>query len=351
MDIIRRLDEHLWREFVDNNPQGRIFHTPEMFQVFANATNHKPELWAVTNGDEQVLALLLPVRLALMDGLLRYFTTRSVVYGGILYASDSVRENALMLLLQTYAQEVGISLFTELRHQTDSQCLQPVLQQCSYKFEEHDNYLINLALPVEQVWGNISKSARKKIRQAENKNMLVIEELHDHDKLSNWYALLQKTYKAARIPLADYSLFEAAFDVLYPKGMIQFLLGRVQDKYVAASVALLYKDIIYGWYRGFDREYGSYLPNDLMVWHLLKWGAENGYRVFDFGGAGKSGANYGPRQFKAKFGGELVSYGRSVCVHRPMTLKLSELSYQFYRRFLYKLSESEQIGSTKESDE
>lgn len=351
MEILRRLDEHQWREYVDSNTEGQIFHTPEMFQVFAKTRNYKPELWAVTDEDKQVLALMSPVKISLWNGLLKYFASRSVVYGGILCNPAFMQDDALTLLLQTYTQEVRGSLFTELRHRTDTSAIQPILQGCSYRFEEHDNYLVNLALPVEEIWRNISKSARKKIRQAENKHALVIEELHDRNHLPMWYSLLQKTYKKARIPLTSYSLFEAAFDILYPKGMIQFLLGRVQDQCVAASVALLYKDVIYGWYRGFDREYGAYLPNDLMVWHLLKWGAENGYRVFDFGGAGKPGTNYGPRQFKAKFGGTLVCPGRSICVHRPVALKASEWGYRFYRGYLYKSSENEQIESKKESDE
>lgn len=71
-----------------------------------------------------------------------------------------------------------------------------------------------------------------------------------------------------------------------------------------------------------------------MVWQVLEWGATKGYRTFDFGGAGKPGEDYGPRRFKAKFGGTLVNYGRNVCVHAPMRLKLSEKVYNIARRFL-----------------
>jgi lipid II:glycine glycyltransferase (peptidoglycan interpeptide bridge formation enzyme) len=144
--------------------------------------------------------------------------------------------------------------------------------------------------------------------------------------------MFQQTYRTAHIPLADVSLFEAAFDILQPKGMIKFLLGRVEDTYVAASAALLYKDVIYGWYRGFNRTYSAYLPNDLMVWHILKWGAENGYRTFDFGGAGKPGEDYGPRKFKAKFGGQLLEFGRNTCIHTKLRLQISQIAYRLYRQ-------------------
>jgi len=333
MQLVRSLDTEAWRRVIQEHPGGNVFHTPEMFQVFARAQGHRPTLWAVADDQSQVLALLLPVRVTLMQGLLKTLTTRSVVYGGLFCPAGAGQQQALALLLEAYVHKRRPSLFTELRHLHDSSSYQPVLQAHGFEFEEHQDFLVNLDLPVEQVWTNIHKSARKKIRQAENRNALTIEELQDRTQLPRWYALLQKTYTTARIPLAHYSLFEAAFDILYPKGMAQFLLGRVQDRCIAASVALLYKDKIYGWYRGFDREYGHYLPNDLMVWHLLKWGVEHGYRAFDFGGAGKPGEEYGPRRFKAKFGGELVSYGRNTCTHWPLLLKLSRLNYQIYRRF------------------
>jgi lipid II:glycine glycyltransferase (peptidoglycan interpeptide bridge formation enzyme) len=70
----------------------------------------------------------------------------------------------------------------------------------------------------------------------------------------------------------------------------------------------------------------------MLIWHILEWGAGHGYRLYDFGGAGKPGEAYGVRDFKAKFGGELVCYGRNVCEHAPQLLKFSKLGYSLYRK-------------------
>jgi lipid II:glycine glycyltransferase (peptidoglycan interpeptide bridge formation enzyme) len=116
--------------------------------------------------------------------------------------------------------------------------------------------------------------------------------------------------------------------------MIKLLLGCRDGNFVAASAALLYKQTIYGWYRGFNRDYSASLPNDQMVWHMLKWGAENGYQVFNFGGAGKPSEPYGPRSFKAKFGGRLVNYGRHVSIHHTGLFRVSRLAYEIGRYIL-----------------
>jgi lipid II:glycine glycyltransferase (peptidoglycan interpeptide bridge formation enzyme) len=61
----------------------------------------------------------------------------------------------------------------------------------------------------------------------------------------------------------------------------------------------------------------------------------HGYRIYDFGGAGRPGEPYGVRDFKAKFGGELVDFGRHSYVHSPGRLKLTNLAYRFYRKILW----------------
>jgi lipid II:glycine glycyltransferase (peptidoglycan interpeptide bridge formation enzyme) len=133
------------------------------------------------------------------------------------------------------------------------------------------------------------------------------------------------------VPLAQLSLFEAAFDVLRPKGMAKFLIARVEDAPVACSIELPYKKTIYGWYGGCDRSYSEYLPNELIIWHILEWGAHNGYHIYDFGGAGHPDEVYGVRDFKAKFGGRLVNFGRYRCEHTRL-LKLMKWGYSVYRK-------------------
>ena len=334
LHVTRSLPKDQWRDFVENNPQGNIFHTPEMFQVFARAKGHRPTLWAaIDNG--QILALLLPVQITLKGGLLHRLTTRAVVYGSVLCAPGPQGQEALDLLLRTYTREVdGAPLFTELRNLSDLETIQPILQKHGFAYEEHLNYLIDLNRPVEAIMQDIGSRTRKKIRRGLRWEALTIEELSRREQLFHWYAILQQTYNQAQIPLAHCSFFEAAFDVLYPRGMIKFLIARVDEAYAAVSVELLHRDIVYGWYGGMDRAYSQFYPNELLTWHILEWGAKNGYKTYDFGGAGKPDEDYGPRKFKAKFGGELVCFGRNTCIHAPFSLRLSELGYKIYRRLL-----------------
>jgi lipid II:glycine glycyltransferase (peptidoglycan interpeptide bridge formation enzyme) len=186
----------------------------------------------------------------------------------------------------------------------------------------------------EKLFNKIGKRTRKHIHRAIRQNNINIKEIKDHSMMSEIYRLLKKTYKRARIPLADKSLFESAFDILQPAGMAKFFIARKNGSPAAGSVELMYKDTVYGWYQGFDRKYSKYNPNELLIWNILEWSSTNGYSTYDFGGAGRPDENYGVRDFKAKFGGTLYDFGRFNYIHSPIKLKLSKLGYRILRRYL-----------------
>jgi serine/alanine adding enzyme len=335
IQIVDSLDDKVWRAFVDQHPCSNIFHTPEMFQVFEHACGYRPHLHAAVDGDGQVQALLLPVQVTLMNGFLRRLTTRSIAYGGVLYSNSPAGELSLETLVRAYTKNGSReALFTELRNMSDPCAIQPVLSQYGFIYEEHLDYLIDLSVSPGVVLQNIGARTRKHIRQALRKGTVIVEELCEPDLLPVWYELVRKSYTAARVPLADRSLFEAAFRILQPRGMAQFWLARIDSTYVAASVELLYKDVIYGWYSGVDRAYARETPGELLMWRVLEKGSMTGYKIYDFGGAGRPDEAYGVRDFKAKFGGQLVSYGRNLKVNSPNLLRLSEAGYGIYRYLL-----------------
>ena len=335
LSIVNSLEENAWREFVYHHPQGNIFHTPEMFEVFKRTKGYSPQLWASLGAQGEVLAVLPLVNITLHSGLLRRLTTRAIAYGGALSSPGAAGREGVDALLRTYFERaVNQVLFTQLRHQSDAGDIRPILEQNGFQYEDHLNYLIDIGCSPEQLLLNIGSRTRKHIRKGLRRGKVTVEILTQREQIEDWYNLVRLTYNLARIPLADRSLFEATFDVLQPQGMVKFWLAKVGDFNAAASVELIYKDTIYGWYGGVDRAYASEVPGELLMWHILKWGAENGYHVYDFGGAGKPNEKYGVRDFKAKFGGNLVCYGRDTFVPNRILLNISTSVYKIYQKFL-----------------
>jgi hypothetical protein len=335
MEIVNNLDIDIWKKYVDNHPQGNIFHTPEIFEVFKNAKDFHPEIWAVIDNQRCLKALFLPVRISYLGSVLPDFTTRAVSYGSFLLDQSKDGLKALSILLKEYLNSKRNSIvFTEIRNLYDFGHLKEIIAREGFIFENYLTYLIDLNMSREKLFNKIGKRTRKHIRRAIRQKDISINEVKDRSMVSEVYDLLKKTYKHAKILLANKSLFESAFDILQPAGMAKFLIAEKNGTPAAGSVELIYKDTVYGWYQGFDRKYSKYNPNELLIWNILEWSSTNGYRTYDFGGAGRPHENYGVRDFQAKFGGTLYDFGRFNYIHAPAKLILSKLGYRILRRYL-----------------
>ena len=105
MIVVNTLDRQVWRKFVDDQPLGNVFHTPEMFDVFLHTRGYQPFLWAVVDDGGQVLALFTPVQITLMRGILGFFSRRNVAFGSVLAIEGEQGKQALALLLKTYNEK------------------------------------------------------------------------------------------------------------------------------------------------------------------------------------------------------------------------------------------------------
>lgn len=333
--IVRQLDRQRWSQFVLDHPSANIFHSPEMFDVYQKTRGYKARLWAAVDGQGTVLALILPVQISLMSGPLQRITSRAVVFGSVLAVDGPRGEAALAQMLEAYARDIGGAyLFTELRNVIDLAPLQPVLERSGFIYEEHLNYLVDLTQDEDEMFAKVSRRTRSYIRKAMRQEDLELREVTDRAELPACYELLRQTYQNAQVPLSDISLFENAFDILRPLGLARFMAIYLDGKPIAVTIDLYFKDRVYYWYGGMDRDYSKRHPNEYLRWSVISQGKKEGYAIFDFGGAGRPDQVYGVRDFKAKFGGDLVGYGRNVYEHSPRLLRLSTFGYGVVRKLL-----------------
>lgn len=336
LKIVRELPIDVWKSFVLNHPQGNIYHTPEMFEVWRQTKGFLPELWAAVDGPI-VKALFVSVHITLSNIPIKALATRAVIFGGVICEAGVEGLTALRELLRNYQQRSRrISVFTEIRNVYELGESASMLESMEFKYEGHLNYLVNLDRPMEEIVNSIHSRARKHIRQAIKKGKVRVEEVTDPEKISICYELLLSTFNKAHVPLSDISLFQGAFDQLVRLGMARYTLAYVNDEPVAVSICLLYKKYIIFWYAGSIKKFSSESPNEILILDSLEWGNKNGYHIYDFGGAGKPDEEYGVRDFKSKFGGDLVSFGRNVWTARPVLLGFSKAAYSILRAFLYK---------------
>ena len=330
MKIKKDIDFTAWQAFVDDHPKGNIFQSPLMHEVFLKTKNQEPVFLAVVEGDE-ILGVILGSIHKEFSGLLGKMTSRSIIIGGPLIKDD--RPDVLRLLLQKYSLNVkSKTIFTQVRNLWDWGDLKILFEENGFKYDPHLDILIDISSSREEIWSSLKSKARNKIRKAE-KSQLKFDVINPTQKdIKRIYKILLEVYKKAKIPLSDMSLFESAFDVLGGKDQIKLFVALKNDKIIGFRIGLLFKETIFDWYAGSFEKYYTDNPNDFLPFETMSWGAQNGYKVFDFGGAGKPNQPYGVRDHKLKFGGDLVEFGRFEKVHKSFLMEIAKIGLQIYKR-------------------
>lgn len=148
--------------------------------------------------------------------------------------------------------------------------------------------------------------------------------------------LVRQTYSRVRTPCFKPEIFREVWRRLSPHGHIRINFAEYQGRHVATVAVLVYKGRSYEWFAASNREGDRLDANSALLWDAIKWSANNGCSLFDFGGAGDPNKPYPVRDFKARFRGNLVNYGRFVKVYSPWRYRLSSAGYAVLRGILFR---------------
>ncbi|MBI4787674.1 MAG: GNAT family N-acetyltransferase [Chloroflexi bacterium] len=331
--VVRTLDPKRWDEFVCRHPKGSIFHTRWMMEVYRGTVNYAPSFLAALDPAGEVAALLLSARVQTLPDPLGRLGSRALFYAEPLCREDEVGQQALTVLLREHEAEMrDKTLFAEVRPLHAAGVERTVLERCGYQFEEYLNFLIDLTKPRDELWRAMTNSCRANIRRGLKRGVAIADETTEQG-VEILYDLLRASYARAQVPLADKSLFRCGLEVLGPRDMLRVFIARLDDKPIGASVVLLFKQRVYEWYWGVQRMVSVY-PAEVVTWHRIEWGQQHGYVLYDFGGAGSPYKPYGVRDFKRKFGGERVNFGRYRKIYSPWRMALAEKGYDIARNLV-----------------
>ena len=328
--IIRNISIHNWKYFLKYNSQSNIFQSPEIYEVYKKTKNYDPFLFSAINEKGDIHGILLVVIQKEHSGILGFLSSRSIIWGGPLLKNNN--REVLDLLLTEYNRFIkSRTIYTQFRNlwKWDEELLS-VFSKHGYKVIEHLDILHDLAYPPIEQLMKMHKGRRKNIRRAIKKNVDFCE-ITNKNELVQSLKLIENTYQRIKLPLPDKSLFISAFEILYPKKMIKCFNLVHNNRIIGVRYALCYNNSIYDWFAGSDNNQLDKYPNDYLPYKIMEWGHYNGYKTFDFGGAGKPNEKYGVREFKLKFGGELVNLGRMEKVHKPLFLWVGKVGLLIYK--------------------
>ena len=322
------INREKWSDFVHSHPKGTIFQSPQMYDVFEESANYDPVFLACIDDNNVLQGLMVSGIFSEKSGIAGSLIKRSIVVGGPLLSSHDL----LLEFVSNYEELVkDRAVYSRLANLFDMTNEFDDLNKLGYEYKDHLNYKIDLSQPLEHLWNNLHNTRRRQIRRGIRRGIKT-EVTYEVSNLPDYYEILKQTYLHAGQPLLDLSFFEAAYKNLSANKNIIFFSAYDGDRLIGHRIVLAYNKMLHDWYAGDLFDARDLYTNDVLVWEVIKWGTENGYKDFDFGGAGEPDKEYGVREFKKKFGGNLVNYGNYLKVHQPVKYNLIKKAFPIYKK-------------------
>lgn len=261
--------------------------------------------------------------------LKRFFSRRAIVNGGPYFADDATDQDVKALLAKCKDSLQKQAIYIETRNFRDYSKYRELFESCGFVYEPHYDFIIDTD-SLEIAEANLGKSRKRDIRTSLRDGADVVENPTE-EQIRAYYDILKDLYEnKIGTPLFPYDFFLK----LYHSGFSKFLLVRYKDEIIGGTVCVYDDETVYEWFAcGKDGLYKNVFPSTLATWSGIRFAAESGRKRFDMMGAGAPGdGGYGVRDFKAKFGGELVEFGRFKYVCNPVLYAIGKLGVAILKK-------------------
>lgn len=316
-----------WNDFLESNPFASPFQTPEFYDLFNSTKGLLAEALALTE-DKQILALAV-ITIQKEEGLKSYFSRRGIIYGGPLF--ETKHPEALSVLLKQIAKAYKNDvIYIETRNFFDYTGYKNEFVENCYEYVPY----LNFQLATEDLASlskSMSSSRMRQIRKAQ-KNSVTWMEAQNIEEVKSFYCILLNLYKnKIGKPIFPFDFFRN----FYESDLGKYFIVWFNNEIIGGIMCPIFKGkAIYEFYVcGLDEKYKEQYPSVMATWAAIQYANQNNIPVFDFMGAGKPEEHYGVREFKARFGGELVEYGRFIKIHNHFLYKVGKLGMKFKKNF------------------
>jgi hypothetical protein len=317
---ISSIDPIQWNELLTTSSTASFFQTRECYDFYASLTFLKPFVFGVSE-DDRLVGLMCGYIISDGNIIKRFFSRRAIVPGGLLL-DPHISSNALQLVLKQATQQLSHqAIYLEIRNYNDFSSFRSVFESSRFRYVPHLNFHV-ATTDVDKALMQLNTTKRRDVRQSMKEGAEWTETKKPEDVKTYYKLLLQLYNTKIKTPLFPLEFFEKL--VQLPQGKL--LVVKYQDNIIGGSVCvLLPNQTVYEWFVcGLDGQTKNIYPSTLATWAGIEYSTKNDFKRFDMMGAGKPDEGYGVREFKSKFGGEMVEHGRFIYVCKPHLYSLGK---------------------------
>lgn len=334
--IIRRIEdisEKDWNGLLKKSAAASWFQSKQAFDLFISIPNIMHPFGCGVYRNSILKGICIGFVTVESNPIKQFFTRRAIINGGPLLAEDITNEEvtALMQTIRQTLQQSSLQqpIYIETRNFNDYSRYKEAFDAAGFSYRPHLDFHVPTSA-IEQVNRQLDEGRRRNIRATIKAGAGIIDN-PSNEQLYDFYLILKDLYRRkVRTPLFSFSFFEA----LRRQSDAVFLLVEYKGRIIGGTVCVRMENrCLYEWYVcGEDGLYNGVYASSYATYAALQYAAEHNILMFDMMGAGVPDEPNGVRDFKARFGGRLVEYGRFLSVLHPALYRLGVWGVKMLRR-------------------
>jgi CelD/BcsL family acetyltransferase involved in cellulose biosynthesis len=282
-----------WSDFVAEQPQATVYHTLG-WRAVGESLGHRARPLVSRDSDGSLNGVLPLFEVG--RGRDRRFAAVPLRDRGGPLAKDEASVAGLMREAAGLARSAGAARVILRSQEPMSDAARDAgYSETSY----HVTTLVDLSSGPEAVLARVKGSARRAAAKGVDAGLTFRWGSGQND-MRSFYSVFLRTRRRLGVPPHPWSFFRAVTESL-GDGIARLGLASLDGKVVAGTLLLAYGDRVIDGYAASDERHLSAQPNDFLIWNALAWGADEGYKYFDFGAS--SPEQKGLLFFKEKWGG------------------------------------------------
>jgi serine/alanine adding enzyme len=321
------IDNLKWNVLFQESSYASPFQNLLQYNFLNSIKGFAAEVFAVEEDNNYTSLVVLSIQRE--PGVKSYFTRRGIIYGGPVVHDGNIK--SLEFLLSNISLQYKSKLiYIESRNYFDYSKYDNAFKKNNFIYVPWLNFQLS-AIDMAGMKKSMSEARLRQVKKA-FKSGVTYRQPNNIEEVSKYYQILQGLYhKKIKKPLFP----EEFFLELYRQKIGKFFIVFFQNVIIGGIVCLILENkAIYEFYVcGLDTEYKDQHPSVISTWAAMEFANANGIPIFDFMGAGSPEDQYGVREFKARFGGQLVEHGRYLKVYNGFLYRLGVLGLKIISKF------------------
>jgi lipid II:glycine glycyltransferase (peptidoglycan interpeptide bridge formation enzyme) len=303
--INKNIDSSAWNEFLSSNLNSSVFHTIAFHNFNENSM-------AIAVEENKEIAALTIVNFYDEKGIKKAFASRAIIYDFPLFKTLSDLKLLLNFIINDLFKKF---IYLEIRNFSNYNPPKTELTNLGFNYLDYLNVRIPTEnLTAEDILSKMTYNRRREIKLAK-KNGLIWDLTSDELEIQKLYSILRNLYsEKIKLPIPSVEFFKNMLN----HNCAKVFTVKYNNEIIAGSFCFISeeKGIFTQYY--FSNERFTHLnPTQLCVYAVIEFATSRKLKYVDLMGAGLRSQEYGVRNFKKQFGGDLYEPGRFRYIFKP----------------------------------